>query len=70
MGSTTIQIEKPTKKLLNTLKENYSVKTYDEVIKTLIKRKHKSMYGVLKDANFTTEEIVKEIRKDRDNDRF
>ena len=68
MNTTTIQLEKPTKELLNTLKENYSVKTYDEVIKTLIKRKHKSMYGVLKNANFTTEQAIKEIRKTRDSE--
>ena len=70
MNTTTIQLEKPTKELLNTLKENYSVKTYDEVIKTLIKRKHKSMYGVLKNANISTKEITKEIRNERNNDRF
>ena len=70
METTTIQLEKPTKELLEKLKENYSVKTYDEVIKTLIKRKHKSMYGVLKNANISTKEFVKEIRKDRSRDRF
>ena len=70
METTTIQLEKPTKELLNTLKSNYSVKTYDEVIKTLIKRKHKSMYGVLKNANFTTKEFISEIRKDRSKDGF
>ena len=70
METTTIQLEKPTKELLEKLKENYSVKTYDEVIKTLIKRKHKSMYGVLKNANISTKEFIKEIRKDRSKDRF
>ena len=70
METTTIQLEKPTKELLEKLKENYSVKTYDEVIKTLIKRKHKSMYGVLKNANISTKEITKEIRNERNNDRF
>ena len=70
METTTIQLEKPTKELLNTLKSNYSVKTYDEVIKTLIKRKHKSMYGVLKNANFTTKDFISEIRKDRSKDGF
>jgi len=70
METTTIQLKKPTKELLEKLKENYSVKTYDEVIKTLIKRKHKSMYGVLKNANISTKEITKEIRNERNNDRF
>ena len=70
METTTIQLEKPTKELLEKLKENYSAKTYDEVIKTLIKRKHKSMYGVLKNANISTKEITKEIRNERNNDRF
>lgn len=70
METTTIQIEKPTKKTLNKLKENYSVKTYDEVIKRLINKKNKSMYGVLKGAGISTKQITKEIREERNNDRF
>lgn len=70
METTTIQIEKPTKKSLNKLKENYSVKTYDEVIKKLIKQKNKSMYGVLKGAGISTKDFIKEIRKERAKDKF
>lgn len=70
MSTTTIQIEKPTKKILLQLKENYSAKTYDEVIRTLIKRKHKSMYGVLKNVGISTDQFIKEIREDRAKDDF
>ncbi len=70
MQITTIQLQKPTKEILNKLKENYSVSTYDEVITTLIKRKEKSMYGVLKNANISTKQFIKEVRKDRRKDDF
>lgn len=70
MNTTTIQIEKPTKELLDRLKSNYSVKTYDEVLKALIKKKHSSMYGVLKNANFTTKKAIKEIREYRNAEEF
>jgi len=70
MQITTIQLQTPTKEILNKLKENYSVSTYDEVITTLIKRKEKSMYGVLKNANISTKQFIKEVRKDRRKDDF
>ena len=47
MGTTTIQIEIPTKKLLNELKISFHSKTYDEVIQNLVKKKTNSMYGKL-----------------------
>lgn len=47
MGTTTIQIENPTKKLLNELKISFRSKTYDEVIQNLVKKKTRSMYGKL-----------------------
>jgi predicted CopG family antitoxin len=69
MDTTTVQVERPTKNILDDLKADYKVKTYDEVIKKLIKRKHKSMYGVLKDAGLSTKEITKEIRKERNSNK-
>jgi len=51
---TTIQIETPTKELLNELKKNYNSKTYDEVIKALVSRKTKSMFGKLSKRKMTS----------------
>jgi predicted CopG family antitoxin len=45
MRTTTIQIEQDTKALLNELKTNFESKTYDDVIKALVRHKSKSMYG-------------------------
>ena len=45
--TTTIQVSNETKELLNNLKRSHNSKTYDEVIKTLAKRKTKSLYGSL-----------------------
>ncbi|MFH1256431.1 MAG: hypothetical protein V1494_03995 [Candidatus Diapherotrites archaeon] len=47
MATTTIQVEYPTKELLNELKKNSNSKTYDEVIQLLVKTKTKSMFGKL-----------------------
>ncbi len=47
METTTIQVEKPTKELLNELKKSFNSKTYDEVIQSLVGKKTKSMYGKL-----------------------
>lgn len=68
MNTTTIQIEKPTKEILSKLKENYSVSTYDEVIRTLIKRKHKSMYGAFAKKEISVKKMMKDLRDK--NDRF
>jgi len=63
MGTTTIQIENPTKELLNELKKNYNSKTYDEVIKTLVSRKTKSIYGKLaKGKKISVAEMMKGVR--------
>lgn len=63
MGTTTIQIENPTKELLNELKKNYNSKTYDEVINTLVSKKTKSMYGKLtKGKKVSAVEMMKGLR--------
>ena len=65
--TTTIQIENPTKELLNELKKNFQSKTYDEVIRTLVRKKTKSMYGVLaKNKKISTKEIMEGLRDKRD----
>ena len=67
MGTTTIQIENPTKELLNELKKNYNSKTYDEVIKTLVSKKTKSIYGKLaKGKKISVAEMMKGVRDKRD----
>ena len=67
MGTTTIQIENPTKELLNELKKNYNSKTYDEVINALVRRKTKSMYGKLgKGKKVSASEIIKSLRDKSD----
>ena len=63
MKTTTIQIENPTKELLNELKKNYNSKTYDEVIKTLVSKKTKSMYGKLaKGKKISATGLLKNLR--------
>lgn len=47
MGTTTIQVENPTKELLNELKKSFNSKTYDDVIQALVRKKTKSMFGKL-----------------------
>lgn len=47
LATTTIQVENPTKELLNELKKSFGSKTYDEVIKMLVAKKMGSMYGKL-----------------------
>jgi len=67
MGTTTIQIENPTKELLNELKKNYNSKTYDEVIKALVSKKTKSMYGKLaKGKKVSAKEIMRDLRDKSD----
>lgn len=69
MGTTTIQVENPTKELLNELKKNFNSKTYDEVIMALVSRKTKSMYGKFaKGRKIPFSEAIKGLR-DKD-DRF
>ena len=45
MGTTTIQVENPTKELLNKLKKSFNAKTYDDVIQNLVRKKTGSMFG-------------------------
>lgn len=67
METTTIQIETPTKELLNELKKNYNSKTYDDVIKTLVSKKTKSMYGKLgKNKKVSAAEMMKGLRDKSD----
>jgi len=69
MGTTTIQVEDPTKELLNELKKSFNSKTYDEVINTLARKKTKSMYGKLaKGKKISAKEMMKGLRDK--NDRF
>ncbi|MFH1751441.1 MAG: hypothetical protein ABH821_00670 [archaeon] len=67
MVTTTIQIEAPTKELLNELKTSFSTKTYDEVIRILVKKKTKSMYGKLgKGKKISATEMMKGLRDKHD----
>ncbi|MFH0970047.1 MAG: hypothetical protein V1776_01150 [Candidatus Diapherotrites archaeon] len=69
-NTTTIQIQTDTKKFLDSLKEAYGVKTYDQVINKLIQKKGKSMHGYLADVNnpISMDDILKELRADRDRE--
>lgn len=66
--TTTIQVQQSTKKLLDSLKEAYGVKTYDAVINQLIQKKTKSMHGFLADEgkNISMKEILKGLRDKND----
>ena len=67
MGTTTIQVNEETKNLLNEYKKSYNLKTYDDVIKVLARKKNmKSMYGFLKKYNFSREEMYKDLRDKHD----
>jgi len=67
MGTTTIQIEDPTKELLNELKKNFHSKTYDQVINALARKKTKSMYGKLaKGKKISIAEMMKGLRDKSD----
>lgn len=67
MSSTTIQVEIPTKKLLNNLKTNYNSKTYDEVIIALVRKKEPSMFAKLsKGKKISAKEMMKGLRDKSD----
>lgn len=67
--TTTIQVQQETKKLLDSLKEAYRVKTYDQVINKLIQKKSKSMHGAFADQGpVSTKEILKWLKEDRGNE--
>ncbi|MFH1587896.1 MAG: hypothetical protein ABIA76_00990 [Candidatus Diapherotrites archaeon] len=65
--ATTIQIETPTKDLLNELKKSFQSKTYDDVIQTLVRKKTKSTYGALaKEKKTSAAEMMKGLRDKSD----
>ena len=65
--TTTIQIENPTKDLLNELKKSFRSKTYDEVIVSLVRKKTKSMYGKLsKGKKVSVSKLMKNLRDKSD----
>ncbi|MBU1929871.1 hypothetical protein KJ972_00015 [Candidatus Micrarchaeota archaeon] len=67
MGTTTIQIENPTKELLNELKKSFNSKTYDDVIQNLVRKKTKSMFGKLaKGKKVSTTAMMKGLRDKSD----
>jgi predicted CopG family antitoxin len=65
--TTTIQIENPTKELLNELKKSFQSKTYDDVIQKLVRKKTKSMYGALaKGKKISAAQMMKGLRDKSD----
>ena len=67
MSTTTIQVEHPTKEILNELKKSFHSRTYDEVIQNLVKRKMKSMYGKFsKGGKISKSEMMKGLRDKSD----
>ena len=67
MATTTIQVENPTKELLNKLKKSYNSKTYDEVIQNLVRKKTKSMFGKLaKGKKVSAKQMMRDLRDKRD----
>lgn len=67
MATTTIQVENPTKELLNELKKSFNSKTYDEVIQNLVRAKTGSMYGKLsKGSAVSAAQMMKGLRDKSD----
>ena len=66
MGTTTIQLEEPTKELLNELKKSFHSKTYDEVIQSLVRKKTRSLYGKLSHGRVSAAEMLKGLRDKSD----
>ena len=67
MGTTTIQVENPTKELLTELKKSFNSKTYDEVIRTLVRKKTKSMFGKLsKGKKISATQMLRGLRDKSD----
>ena len=64
---TSIQVDKETLKRLKKIKGNMKLRSYNEVIsKVLQEKSKKSMYGFLAKRKYTVEEILKELRDERD----
>ena len=68
MDTTTIQVEKPTKELLNELKPVFDAKTFDDVIVALVKKKTKSRYGKFAVTKISPKKMLENVRDK--NDRF
>ena len=67
MGTTTIQIENPTKNLLGELKKNFQLKTYDEVIQALVRKKTGSRFGkISKGKKVSVRAMMKGLRDKSD----
>ncbi|MFA6268948.1 MAG: hypothetical protein WCW13_02450 [archaeon] len=66
METSTIQVEKLTKDLLNELKHTFGSKTYDEVIQTLVKRKTESGFGKFAKKKISVEEMMAGLRDKND----
>ena len=67
MSTTTIQVRKETRDLLELLKKNYNSKTYDDAIKALVRKKTGSMYGALaKGKKISFKEMMKGLRDKHD----
>lgn len=67
MGTTTIQVENPTKELLNELKKSFNSKTYDEVIQNLVQKKAPSLFGRLSSRKkVSAAEMLKDLRDKHD----
>ncbi len=65
--ATTIQVETEVKQELDRLKQTYHSKTYNEVIKSLIRSKGKSLAGHLSIKNkITLEEALRGLRDQHD----
>ena len=69
METTTIQVESPTKELLNELKKSFNSKTYDDVIQNLVRKKTKSMYGNLSKGKKVSATAMMKGLRDK-SDRF
>lgn len=66
MDTSTIQVEKPTKNLLNELKRTFGSKTYDEVINALVKRKTRGAFGKFAKKKVSVDEMMKGLRDKND----
>jgi len=66
METSTIQLEKPTKDLLNELKHNFGSKTYDEIIQILVKRKTGCAFGKFAKGKVSVTEMMKGLRDKND----
>jgi len=62
---TTIQLEEETAEQLKKLKESMKMKTYDEVVKHLVKKNvRKSMFGAL--SHLDRDELLRDLRDKHD----